>query len=144
MTSIYEQLSNSKIIHNRCKIADVSNPAHVERAVQEVVDHSSRLNILVNNAAIFGGFWKLKDIPLDGWHKVIDINLTACMLFCKFAAPHMAKNRVGLIINITSIASEMGDAGSVTCDQNTFDAELRFIRGSRGNVETAPPTWPIR
>ena len=93
--------------------ADVSNPADVERAVNDTVAKYGRLDIMVNNAGIFGG-WRLRDITLDNWNKVINVNLTSAMLFCKLAAPHLAKNRVGSIINVTSIASEMGDPGSLT------------------------------
>ena len=68
------------------------------------------LDVLINNAGI-----TLDNISLrlteDNWKKVIDINLTATFLMCKYSIKKMLKNKYGKIINITSIVGHTGNPG---------------------------------
>ena len=47
----------------------------------------------------------------ENWKKVLDINLTATFLMCKYAIKKMLKNKKGKIINITSIVGHTGNLG---------------------------------
>jgi 3-oxoacyl-[acyl-carrier protein] reductase len=78
--------------------------------VEEVVGRLGRLDVLVNNAAIFTtlkmrGF---EDIPLEEWERVLRVNITGCFLTARAVSPVMRKAGWGRIINITSGAVPLG------------------------------------
>lgn len=89
--------------------ADVTLEPDVEHAVQRVVEHFGRLDVLVNNAGIFQ-IAPVTTMPLEHWRKVIDTNLTSAFLCSKFAAARMLEQRGGHIINIASIGGMFGFA----------------------------------
>ena len=68
------------------------------------------LDILVNNAGITSDNLSIR-LTEENWKKVLDINLTATFLMCKFAIKKMLKNKSGKIINITSIVGHTGNLG---------------------------------
>lgn len=85
----------------RCDIAD---EAEVEQTIASTVEQLGRLDILVNNAG--ASWWGLpQDIPLKGWQKVMDVNLTGTFLACRHAARHMIAYGGGSIINIASVGA---------------------------------------
>ena len=47
----------------------------------------------------------------ENWKKVLDLNLTAAFLMCKFSIKKMLKNKAGKIINISSIVGHTGNIG---------------------------------
>lgn len=90
-------------------ICDTSVPKQVQAVVDWTVDHFGRIDILVNNAGVSWGEMP-EDMPLDKWHKVIDVNLTGCFLFAQAAGREMLKRESGSIINITSISGMTSSA----------------------------------
>lgn len=84
--------------------ADVSDEASVEAAVAEVVGRTGRIDILVNNAALFAALRPkgFADIDVALWDRVMAVNLRGPFLMVKHAAPHMIAHRSGKIINISS------------------------------------------
>jgi len=95
-----------------CNIAD---EASVEAAIGAVIEKLGGLDILVNNAG--ASWWGLpQDIPLKGWQKVMDVNVTGTFLACRHAARHMIGNGGGAIVNIASVGAFLSyqpDAGQV-------------------------------
>jgi len=90
--------------------ADVSNEKDVERMAAETVKAFGRIDILVNNAAIFSTL-KLKpfeQIGVDEWRKVMDVNILGVALCCRACVPHMRKGGGGRIINLASGAPLKG------------------------------------
>lgn len=94
--------------------ADVSVPADCERQVKEAVKAFGRLDIAVNNAGIGGPAAKIGDYPIDGWDKVIGVNLSGVFYGMRYQIPAMLKNKKegGSIINIASILAQVGFAMS--------------------------------
>lgn len=94
---------------------DISKEEEVEAAILSTVQKFGRLDILINNAG--ASWWGLpEEIPLSGWRKVIDVNLTGTFLACRHAARHMISNGGGVMLNIASVGAFLSytpDAGQV-------------------------------
>lgn len=83
--------------------ADISREDDVRRAVT-VAEHTyGRVDILVNNAAVF--VWMgLEATPAD-WHRSLDVNVVGTSLCTRYAAESMKKSGGGAIVNLGSISS---------------------------------------
>ncbi|MBW4632212.1 MAG: 3-oxoacyl-[acyl-carrier-protein] reductase [Iphinoe sp. HA4291-MV1] len=90
--------------------ADVSQADQVEALVRTVMEKLNRVDILVNNAGITRDTLLLRMKPED-WQAVIDLNLTGVFLCTRAVSKIMLKQRSGRIINITSVAGQMGNPG---------------------------------
>jgi 3-oxoacyl-[acyl-carrier protein] reductase len=90
--------------------ADVSEVLQVEALVNAVMQKWNRIDILINNAGITRDTLLLRMKPED-WQAVIDLNLTGVFLCTKAVSKVMLKQRSGRIINITSVAGQMGNPG---------------------------------
>lgn len=94
---------------------DIVDEDSVERTIAATVDRLGGLDILVNNAG--ASWWGLpQDIPLKGWQKVMDVNVTGTFLACRHAARHMIAHGGGAIVNIASVGAYLSyrpDAGQV-------------------------------
>jgi 3-oxoacyl-[acyl-carrier protein] reductase len=90
--------------------ADVSQADQVEALVNTAMEKLNRVDILVNNAGITRDTLLLRMKPED-WQAVIDLNLTGVFLCTRAVSKIMLKQRSGRIINITSVAGQMGNPG---------------------------------
>jgi NADP-dependent 3-hydroxy acid dehydrogenase YdfG len=90
---------------------DVTQDAAVEALVEDVTGELGRLDILVTSAgaAAFGPVSGSK--PAD-WDTMLSLNLRAVMLCCHAVLPVMMRQRSGLILNLSSIASKRALPGS--------------------------------
>ena len=87
--------------------ADVSDPAQVQRLMDETIGRFGKLNILVNNAGIEHKHPFL-EMPLEVWTKVIAVNLTGPWLCSQAAAQRMvSQGQGGRIINISSVHEDL-------------------------------------
>ncbi len=87
---------------------DVSQEADVRKLVQQAVDTYGGLDFACNNAGISGEAAPTADYTLDGWNKVISINLTGVFLGMKYQIPEMLKRGGGVIVNMASILGTVG------------------------------------
>ncbi len=90
--------------------ADVSQAEQVDALFNSVMEKCDRIDILVNNAGITRDTLLLR-MKLEDWQAVIDLNLTGVFLCTRAASKIMLKKRSGRIINITSVAGQMGNPG---------------------------------
>ena len=90
--------------------ADVSQAGQVEDMVNKTLETFNRIDLLVNNAGITRDTLLLR-MKLEDWQAVIDTNLTGVFLCTKAVSKIMLKQRSGRIINISSVAGQMGNAG---------------------------------
>ncbi len=83
---------------------DVADEAACRNMVAKAVEAFGRLDILVNNAAVFTSIERknFDDIPVDEWDRVMAVNIRGTWLTAKAAIPEMKKNGYGKIINISS------------------------------------------
>lgn len=82
--------------------ADVSSKAQVTRMMKKVHGEFGRLDLLVNNSAIFIGAPPTR-IREEIWTKTIDINLTGVFHCTTAALPYLSKTKHSSIINISSL-----------------------------------------
>lgn len=89
---------------------DVSQSADVEAMVKAMKDVTPALDLLVNNAGITrdGLLFRMKEEDFD---RVLDINLKGSFLTCKLIGKWMSSKRQGVIVNMSSIIGQIGNAG---------------------------------
>jgi len=89
---------------------DVSREADVARMAAETVQAFGRIDILVNNAAIFSTLElrPFENIPVDEFRKVMDVNIMGVWLCARACVPHMRKGGYGRIVNLASGAPLKG------------------------------------
>ena len=85
---------------------DVRSLPNVEGLMRETVKKYGRVDVLLNNAAIYvtQKLWKgpVEELALEEWDRVLEVNLKGVFLCCKAAIPIMKRQRSGKIINIAS------------------------------------------
>ncbi|MCC3277326.1 MULTISPECIES: SDR family NAD(P)-dependent oxidoreductase [unclassified Arthrobacter] len=92
---------------------DVSNPADISGAVQLAVSEFGALNLAFNNAGISGPLGPLADIDIEGYRRVIDVNLNSVFYSMYYEIPQMLQAGGGAIVNNSSILGLVGDANAV-------------------------------
>lgn len=90
--------------------ADVSQTDQVDALISGTLEKFGRVDILVNNAGITRDTLLLR-MKLEDWQAVIDLNLTGVFLCTRAVAKIMLKQRSGRIVNIASVAGQMGNPG---------------------------------
>jgi NAD(P)-dependent dehydrogenase (short-subunit alcohol dehydrogenase family) len=91
---------------------DISDAANVADLVAFAVAQTGGLHLMVNNAGIGGPTLPVGDYPLEGWQKVIDVNLNGVFYGMRYALPEMVKAGGGSIVNMASILGSVGFASS--------------------------------
>ncbi len=91
--------------------ADVSKQESVRDMVRRVLDELGRLDVLFNCAGIFQSV-PPEELSLADWQRVLDVNLTGMFLCCQAAMPVMRAQGGGRIINIGSLAGQVGGFAS--------------------------------
>ena len=83
------------------EVADVSNAADVTRLVARAHAEFSSVQILVNNAGIYGPLGSIEDVDWAEWVRAVEINLFGSVLLCRALLPHFRANRYGKIIQLS-------------------------------------------
>ena len=86
---------------------DVRDTEQVQAVVARTVADFGAVDVLVNNAGVVWGATP-EDMPLEGWQKVVDVNLTGVFLFSQAAGRVMIGGDGGAIVNIASVAGLHG------------------------------------
>lgn len=91
-------------------ICDVSDEQRVSEVTNAIIDKFGKIDILVNNAAL----WRMWDLFVnttsDDWKKRLNVNVLGTMYFTHKVLPNMIKNSYGRIINVGSVAGVYGNA----------------------------------
>ena len=89
---------------------NLENHQKIEELVKEAKEKLGGLDIVINNAGITKDNLAIR-MSDEEWNKVININLTAVFLICKYSIKVMMKQDAGSIINISSIVGHTGNFG---------------------------------
>jgi NAD(P)-dependent dehydrogenase (short-subunit alcohol dehydrogenase family) len=114
---------------------DVTVREDIDAVVGGAVEHFGRIDILVNNAALFAPLQeqKVTEIDVGLWDRVMSINIRGVFLMTKHVAPHMIAQKYGKIINISSgtvargipnFAHYVTSKGAVTAFTRSVSREL--------------------
>jgi len=87
--------------------ADSTKPEDNEALVKQTLEKYGSLDVAVNNAGIGGALAPTGEYPIDGWQKVIDINLSGVFYGLRYQIPAMLQ-KGGSIVNIASILGQAG------------------------------------
>ena len=88
--------------------ADTSSPSDNESLVKSTVEKYGALHIACNNAGIAGASAPVGEYTVEGWDKVIGINLSGVFYGMHFQIPEMIKSGGGVIVNMASILGKVG------------------------------------
>jgi 3-oxoacyl-[acyl-carrier protein] reductase len=89
---------------------NLENHQKIEELVKEAKEKLGGLDIVINNAGVTKDNLAIR-MSDEEWNKVININLTAVFLICKYSIKAMMKQDSGSIINISSIVGHTGNFG---------------------------------
>lgn len=92
--------------------SDVSRPEDCQKFVNTAIEKYGRLDMALNNAGIGGEANPTADYSVEGWEKIIAVNLSSVFYCMKYEIPAMLKNGGGAIVNMSSILGQVGFAGS--------------------------------
>ena len=83
---------------------DIADPDQCRVLVSDVLDRTGRLDILVNNAAIYQEVRSTpaEEIPVDVWRRIVEVNINGTYFMCRAVIPHMKERGSGVIVNQTS------------------------------------------
>jgi NAD(P)-dependent dehydrogenase (short-subunit alcohol dehydrogenase family) len=89
---------------------DVSQPAECEQLVETAVARFGRLDYACNNAGVGGESNAVADYSIEGWQKVVEVNLSSVFYCMKYEIPAMLHSGSGAIVNMSSILGQVGFA----------------------------------
>ncbi|HEY6977808.1 MAG TPA: glucose 1-dehydrogenase [Chitinophagaceae bacterium] len=92
--------------------ADTSKPDDNKNVVEQAIKQFGGLHIAVNNAGIGGPLMPTGEYPIDGWDKVISINLSGVFYGLRYQIPAMLSSGGGSIVNVASILGKVGTKNS--------------------------------
>jgi 2-hydroxycyclohexanecarboxyl-CoA dehydrogenase len=82
--------------------ADSADPDAIRGAVEQCIASLGAPQILVNNVGVSAARAWITDIPIEGWDRVLAVNVRGTALYCKHVLPHMLEQRYGRIVSIAS------------------------------------------
>jgi NAD(P)-dependent dehydrogenase (short-subunit alcohol dehydrogenase family) len=91
--------NTSHVLYWKTNIADESD---VKQCVDKCVERFGKVDILVNNAAVF--VLKGLEATVEEWQQCLNVNIIGTALMSKYASENMKKNSSGAIVNISSIS----------------------------------------
>lgn len=117
---------------------DVSNEASTQQMARKTIERFGRIDILVNNAAIYYGLkaqpWHA--VSVDEWDHMFAVNVRGVWLCCKAVAPYMQAQKSGKIV-IMSSGTASGPQGAIhrfhyACSKGALITMTRLLARAMG------------
>ncbi|MBI3515967.1 MAG: SDR family oxidoreductase, partial [Proteobacteria bacterium] len=89
-------------------LADVADPAQVDKLFDEAAAKLGGLDVLVNNAGIAGPFGAVEAISVADWDRTIAVNLNGMFYCLRRAVPLLKAAGGGLVVQMSSVAGRLG------------------------------------
>lgn len=104
---IQEQNIGKAFVHG----VDVSYAKSVKELISDVYERERKIDIVVNCAGLPQAFTSIEELEEDDWDRIMNVNAKSVYLTSKYTVPIMKKQNDGVILNISSIASERARPG---------------------------------
>ncbi|MBQ2748463.1 MAG: SDR family oxidoreductase [Clostridia bacterium] len=95
-------------------VCDVRVESQVLVVVKKALETMGKIDILVNNAALWRSFHPFVETTTDEWQTMFDINVNGTMYFTRAVLPGMVEQKWGRVINVASVAGVYGNGNMVT------------------------------
>ena len=100
-------LAEEDVLTLRC---DVSDEGQVKAAAEKAIARFGKVDILVNNAALWRCWAPFTDVKTEEWKRFFDVNVMGCVYCIQAFLPGMLERGYGRIINVGSVAGVYGNA----------------------------------
>ena len=120
LNKIKDNLNSENVVCFECNITDYNQ---FESVVNQIYKKWNKIDILINNAGITRDKILLRLSEAD-WDDVINVNLKGYYIASKLVAKYMLKNKLGKIINISSVIGQIGNSG-----QSNYAASKAGVEG---------------
>ena len=121
--AVADQLKQSWQVDAWALRVDVSDEASVDEMMEQIQKKYARLDILVNNAGICQAAVPFEELPQSDWDKMFGVNFKGPVNCIKAAIPMFKAQRYGKIINLSSLAAEVGGI-TVAANYSTSKAAI--------------------
>jgi len=108
-------------------VCDVSDETAVNETAEQITADFGKVDILVNNAALWRDFRPFAEVPTEVWRKMLDINVLGVMFMTRAFLDGMIGRKYGRVINVASVAGVYGNANMV-CYSATKAAVIAMTR----------------
>jgi 3-oxoacyl-[acyl-carrier protein] reductase len=110
---------------------DIADPASAQGAVDATIERFGRVDILMNNAAIYGDY-NGGDNSLEYLRQVFDVNVHGQWVMAKAVAPLLVQQRWGRIVNVASIAAYLHQLGAMADPDNFELSSFAYMQSKWG------------
>lgn len=123
LKSALQEITNGLESRGKYFVADMTHRGEVEKLAKDAIAAFGRVDILVNNAG--GNHPQPADAIVDAdWDRIIELNLTSCMVLTRALLPQMKERRWGRVIHISSIMALASKEG-----RNVYSATKAALVG---------------
>lgn len=116
--------------------ADVTDEEAMKAAARKTVEAFGKIDVWVNNAAVTL-FGRLEQLPMDAYHRVIEVNLFGYVHGARAVLPYFRDQGHGTLINIASVVGKIGQPYTSAYTASKF-AIVGFAASLRMEVRDAP------